>query len=416
MYRAARSAPLPPFEGADAKRAPGRAPFLRVPSGGGEEGTAACRDCPRNGIPVSRRIATVESKPDEVSTRIYRNLSRDGRCLHLDRVNRTAPRPRPFVPSQGPRNARLPRAGTLQRGRDPRDRRLARGAPADPQSARVIAPVRAVRRGPDDFLLLTEAEARRPARTGLELCQCFAAKAEIEADEHARRSCSASVPEARSRTTTTASRRGSLLDGDVTGETIDATEPSGCASRRDTPRFGREIDDRVLPAEAGLTDARSRSRRCYPGQEPIARQHHRGKLNCRLRVLDLSGAVAPDEEIRYGEKVVGRVTSVANGVALAYVASRFRRRGGRRRFRQGAATLDLPAPVAQGIEPAALRRQRSHVRIAGRTPRKVGASGALIFVALSLLRDAQCERREKPRCVARSQLRPLRESSPRTVA
>jgi folate-binding protein YgfZ len=87
-----------------------------------------------------------------------------------------------------------------------------------------------------------------------------------------------------------------------------------------TPRFGREIDDRVLPAEAGLLErAISFTKGCYPGQEPIARQHHRGKLNRRLRVLELSGAVSPDEEIRYGEKIVGRVTSVANGVALGYV-------------------------------------------------------------------------------------------------
>ena len=57
-----------------------------------------------------------------------------------------------------------------------------------------------------------------------------------------------------------------------------------------TPRFGREIDDRVLPAEAGLDErAVSFTKGCYPGQEPIARQHYRGKVNRRLRVLEVDG-------------------------------------------------------------------------------------------------------------------------------
>ena len=76
----------------------------------------------------------------------------------------------------------------------------------------------------------------------------------------------------------------------------------------------------MLPAEAGLTErAVSFTKGCYPGQEPIARQHYRGKLNRRLRVLELRATVEPDAEIRLGEKTVGRVTSVADGLALAYV-------------------------------------------------------------------------------------------------
>jgi folate-binding protein YgfZ len=87
-----------------------------------------------------------------------------------------------------------------------------------------------------------------------------------------------------------------------------------------TPRYGREIDDRVLPAEAGLTDrAVSFTKGCYPGQEPIARQHYRGKVNRTLRVLEVTGAPAPDSEIRLEEKVVGRVTSAVPGLALGYV-------------------------------------------------------------------------------------------------
>jgi folate-binding protein YgfZ len=88
-----------------------------------------------------------------------------------------------------------------------------------------------------------------------------------------------------------------------------------------TPRFGLELDDRVLPAEAGL-DARAISftKGCYPGQEPIARQHHRGKVNRRLRVLEVDGdAPVHETPVMHGEKEVGRVTSAVPGLALAFV-------------------------------------------------------------------------------------------------
>ena len=96
--------------------------------------------------------------------------------------------------------------------------------------------------------------------------------------------------------------------------------------RAGTPRFGREIDDRVLPAEAGLdTRAVDFEKGCYPGQEPIARQHYRGRVNRTLRVLEIDGTSIPeyDSELTYEGKVVGRVTSAErNGddiLALAYV-------------------------------------------------------------------------------------------------
>ena len=93
-----------------------------------------------------------------------------------------------------------------------------------------------------------------------------------------------------------------------------------------TPRFGREIDDRVLPAEAGLVErAVSFTKGCYPGQEPIARLHYRGHANRGLRVLSLDGDELPgyDAPVVFEGKDVGRVTSAARDgnrvVALAYV-------------------------------------------------------------------------------------------------
>src|SRR5439155_26260336 len=87
-----------------------------------------------------------------------------------------------------------------------------------------------------------------------------------------------------------------------------------------TPRYGREIDDRVLPAEAGLDErAVSFTKGCYPGQEPIARQRHRGKVNRKLRVLDVEGEAAEGDELVLEGKTVGRITSAVHGVDLGFV-------------------------------------------------------------------------------------------------
>src|SRR5262249_51877625 len=93
------------------------------------------------------------------------------------------------------------------------------------------------------------------------------------------------------------------------------------------PRHGRELDDRVLPAEAGLgARAASFARGCYPGQEPIARLHYRGHANRGLRVLELDTGEPPpyDAELSLDGKGVGRITSAARRadgsiVALAFV-------------------------------------------------------------------------------------------------
>jgi len=86
------------------------------------------------------------------------------------------------------------------------------------------------------------------------------------------------------------------------------------------PRWGREIDDRILPAEAGLDETHiSFSKGCYPGQEPIARQRYRGKVNRKLRVLEIDGEATPGDELVLDGKKVGRITSAVPGLALGYV-------------------------------------------------------------------------------------------------
>src|SRR3954447_19924727 len=111
--------------------------------------------------------------------------------------------------------------------------------------ARVIAPVLVWRRGADGVLLLTEPELGGVLRDQLARTR-FAAKCEIELEQH---------------TSTIVFRGGGSLPGipnrdygihatevldaelDAAGE--EALEPLRIEAA--TPRFGREIDDRVLP-------------------------------------------------------------------------------------------------------------------------------------------------------------------------
>ena len=183
---------------------------------------------------------------------------------------------------------------------------------------RVIAPMRVLRRGNDDFLLLTEPDLGETVRTQL-LRTRFAARCEIAAEEHTSHVAIGTsdggipigdygVPAVE------------LLDAEPEGEPADEEELERLRILARTPRWGREIDDRILPAEAGLTETHvSFTKGCYPGQEPIARLHYRGHANRELRVLDVDGEAAPEAELVLDERVVGRVTSASGDVALAYV-------------------------------------------------------------------------------------------------
>ena len=162
--------------------------------------------------------------------------------------------------------------------------------------------------------------------------------------------------------------------------------------RARTPRWGRELDDRVLPAEAGLVErAVSLTKGCYPGQEPIARLHYRGHANRSLRLLEIETTEPPpyDAEVLRAGKAVGRVTSaVRDGdriVALAYV---------RREVPEDAAlevggaprgyTSPLSAPVAQGIERCPAEAEVASSNLAGRMgglvagPQVAAVSGACV--------------------------------------
>src|SRR5262249_21148918 len=171
---------------------------------------------------------------------------------------------------------------------------------------RIIAPLRVVPRASDDFLLLTEPGLGETVRSVL-LRARFAAKCEIELEEHT----SVLVWDG------DLSRAGEELDGGG-APTAPPAELARARIAAGVPAWGKEIDDSILPAEAGLDRTHiSFTKGCYPGQEPVARLHHRGHANRGLRVLRMDAQ--PGAEIRHEDKVVGRVTSAVPGVVLAYV-------------------------------------------------------------------------------------------------
>jgi tRNA-modifying protein YgfZ len=181
--------------------------------------------------------------------------------------------------------------------------------------SRLIAPLVVVRREADDFLLLTEPGLGETVRANL-LRARFAAKVEIEPEEHS--SVVAFGEEGGIPNDEFGERGSELLDAGVE-PTLSGEELERMRIEAGVPAWGKELDDSILPAEAGLDETHiSFTKGCYPGQEPIARLRHRGKVNRSLRVLEVDAAEL-DDEIRHAEKVVGRVTSAVSDRALGYV-------------------------------------------------------------------------------------------------
>jgi len=98
------------------------------------------------------------------------------------------------------------------------------------------------------------------------------------------------------------------------------------------PRYGDEIDEDILPIEAGLQeDAISYTKGCYPGQEVVARIKTYGHVNKNLFGLVLEGSELPElkAQIFTGDKKVGWITSCARSplmgkvIALCYLRQQF---------------------------------------------------------------------------------------------
>lgn len=95
------------------------------------------------------------------------------------------------------------------------------------------------------------------------------------------------------------------------------------------PRWGAELDENVIPLEAGLRERTiSQTKGCYTGQEVIIRILHRGHVNRHLRGFRLGSLPAPARgtELFSAEgKVVGKITSACSSprfgetIALGYL-------------------------------------------------------------------------------------------------
>ena len=95
--------------------------------------------------------------------------------------------------------------------------------------------------------------------------------------------------------------------------------------RTRAPRYGVDLDDTVIPQEAGLNErAVSFTKGCYVGQETVARLFYRGKPNRSLRGLRSVTLLSVGTQLSYEGRAVGRVSSAAlspryGPIALALV-------------------------------------------------------------------------------------------------
>lgn len=87
------------------------------------------------------------------------------------------------------------------------------------------------------------------------------------------------------------------------------------------PRYGVDLDDSVIPQEAGLNDrAVSFTKGCYVGQETVARLFYKGKPNRHLRGIRLAEQAEPGTPLTLDGKQVGRITSAVVSPRLGPIA------------------------------------------------------------------------------------------------
>jgi folate-binding protein YgfZ len=110
-----------------------------------------------------------------------------------------------------------------------------------------------------------------------------------------------------------------VLAAGVKAVTEEAAECLRIESGR--PRYGVELDESVIPQEAGLNErAVSFTKGCYIGQETVARLFYKGKPNRELRGLRSDGRLAVGTVLRFADREVGTVTSSALSPRLGPVA------------------------------------------------------------------------------------------------
>ncbi|OLR90853.1 CAF17-like 4Fe-4S cluster assembly/insertion protein YgfZ [Actinokineospora bangkokensis] len=93
-------------------------------------------------------------------------------------------------------------------------------------------------------------------------------------------------------------------------------------SRR--PRLGLDTDERAIPHEVGWVHVAAHvAKGCYRGQETVSKVENVGRPPRRLLLLHLDGSDTtpePGDEVRAGERVVGKVGSVVQHHELGPIA------------------------------------------------------------------------------------------------
>ena len=130
------------------------------------------------------------------------------------------------------------------------------------------------------------------------------------------------------------------------------------------PRYGVDLDDSVIPQEAGLNErAVSFTKGCYVGQETVARLFYKGKPNRHLRGLRLSAPGAAGAPLVLGEREVGTLTSSVVSPALGPIGLALVRREAE------------PGAELRVGDDGVSRRPSSSCRSPERAPARVSAAG-----------------------------------------
>jgi folate-binding protein YgfZ len=115
--------------------------------------------------------------------------------------------------------------------------------------------------------------------------------------------------------------KGTVLEalGRTGARSVDEQELERIRVSNGVPRWGREMDSKTFPQEAGIDSfAVHYDKGCYVGQEAMAKIHFRGKVNRRLARLSGQG-LTPGVEIMSDGSKVGLVTSAAGHRALGMI-------------------------------------------------------------------------------------------------
>lgn len=144
----------------------------------------------------------------------------------------------------------------------------------------------------------------------------------------------------------TAALRAQLEDAGVptvSGEAVECLRVE-----RGVPRYGIDLDDTVIPQEAGLNArAVSFTKGCYVGQETVARLYYRGKPNRHLRGLICETPVATADELSLDGKTVGRVGSAVVSPRFGPIALALLRREALPGDQVGVGTAAVGATVVE---------------------------------------------------------------------